>query len=217
MVAFLAVIAYFLVAYRAIPMRWRFGGATLVVLIALASGSEAYWERMQTILRPNEDYNTTAEVGRIEIWKRGLSYFARRPLTGVGANNFSMAEGTISPHASRQQFGVGVAWLAPHNSFVQILAELGAPGILLMVSIIYCAFRALSRGRAALAAAFPTAQPMGQALTGSLVGMLVGVFFLSHGYSAMLYSLIALVAGYAKAAKLAAAPAPVLVKRRRTW
>jgi O-antigen ligase len=217
MLAFLAVIAYFLIGYRSIPLRWRVTGVALVVAVALGTGSEEYWERMRTLLHPSEDYNTTSEVGRIEIWKRGLGYFARRPLTGVGINNFGMAEGTISPLASRQQLGVGVAWLAPHNSYLQIMAELGLPGILLLLTMIYRGFRALSTGSAVMAPISPTARPLGQALTASMIGLLVGVFFLSHAYSSMLYTLFALVAGYAKSAQLIAAPAAVQPRRRRSW
>jgi O-antigen ligase len=216
LLAFMAVIAYVLVGYGSIPVRWRVGGVAVVALIAIGSASEAYWERMQTILRPSEDYNTTSEVGRIEIWKRGLGYFARYPLTGVGPDNFGVAEGTISPLAARQQLGQGVAWLAPHNSFVQVLAELGLPGFLLFLSVIYGAFRNLAKGSAVLASTEPTGRPLGQALTASLIGVLVGIFFLSHGYSAMLYAVIALAVAYGKSARLlAAAPSPA--RRRRAW
>ena len=69
------------------------------------------------------------------------------PLLGVGPGNFQTAEGTLSPLAERQQYGVGVRWNAAHNSFVQIGAELGFPGLALFVAVIVSAFVALRRGR----------------------------------------------------------------------
>ena len=71
------------------------------------------------------------------------------PLFGVGPEQFPAAEGTLSPFAERQQFGIGVRWNAAHNSFIQIGAELGLPGLALFIAIIASAFAALRRaGRA---------------------------------------------------------------------
>jgi O-antigen ligase len=129
----------------------------------------------------DSDYNHTSETGRLQIWSRGIGYMLDNPVLGVGPGNFQTAEGTLSPLAQRQQFGIGVRWNAPHNSFVQVGAELGIPGVLLYVAVIGSAFRAL-RGSAALT----------PALTASLLGFVVGSFFLSLAYSEMLYTLVAL-------------------------
>jgi len=82
---------------------------------------------MHTIIKPEEDYNRTAEEGRVKIWKRGIGYMMLHPVFGVGAANFPVAEGTISPLAGRTEVGLGVKWGAAHDSFVQIGAELGIP------------------------------------------------------------------------------------------
>jgi O-antigen ligase len=105
----------------------------------------------------------------------------QNPVLGVGPGNFQTAEGTLSPLAERQQFGIGVRWNAPHNSFVQIAAELGIPGLSLYVAMIASAFFALRRSAA-----------LTPALTASLLGFVVGSFFLSLAYSEMLYTLVAL-------------------------
>jgi O-antigen ligase len=98
-----------------------------------------------------------------------------------------VAEGTLSPLAERQQYGVGVRWNAPHNSFVQVGAELGFPGLALYIAVIGCAFVALRHGGG-----------IGPALTASLLGFVVGSFFLSLAYSEMLYTLVALAVGLQK-------------------
>ena len=107
---------------------------------------------MGTIMS-DADYNRNDESGRMQIWQRGVGYMLRYPILGVGPGNFQTAEGTLSPFAQRQQFGVGVRWNAAHNSFVQVGAELGLPGLILFVAIIATAFRALRRsGRRASSA-----------------------------------------------------------------
>ena len=55
------------------------------------------------------------------------------------------AEGKLSPFAARQQLGIGVRWSAAHNSFIQVGAELGIPGLVLFLGIIASAFGALRR------------------------------------------------------------------------
>src|SRR2546422_9855684 len=100
---------------------------------------------MQTTVRPDRDYNTTSETGRLKIWERGLNYMAGRPVLGVGAGNFPVAEGTISPLARLQERGIGVRWGAAHNSFLQVGAELGIPGLLLFIGLIATTFMSLRR------------------------------------------------------------------------
>jgi O-antigen ligase len=117
----------------------------------------------------------------MQIWKRGIGYMLANPLLGVGPNNFPTAEGTLSPLAQRQQYGIGVRWNAAHNSFVQIGAETGLPGLALFIAMIASGFAALRRAPA----------PLTPALTASLIGFVVGAFFLSLAYSEMLYTLLA--------------------------
>jgi O-antigen ligase len=81
-----------------------------------------------------------------------------------------------------------VRWNAPHNSYVQIGAELGFPGFVLYLAAIASAFAALRRSGGDLA----------PALTASLLGFAVGSFFLSLAYSDMLYTLVALAVGLQK-------------------
>jgi O-antigen ligase len=147
------------------------------------------------------DYNQTEESGRRQIWSRGIGYMLDNPLLGVGANNFVVAEGTLSPLAARQQFGVGVRWNAAHNSFVQIGAELGIPGLLIFIALLVSAVAGLigsARQRRRNLAFRGRVLELRQALTASLIGFVVGAFFLSLAYHEMLYTLIALAAGIAK-------------------
>jgi putative inorganic carbon (HCO3(-)) transporter len=187
-IALAAVAAFILVRYSAISLRWRLSATALVGIVVVMTASDHYWQQMGTITSEN-DYNHTSETGRLQIWNRGIGYMLANPLLGVGPNNFPVAEGTLSPLAERQQYGIGVRWNAAHNSFVEIGAETGVPGLILFIAMIASGFTALRRaGSAAL-------RP---ALTASLIGFVVGAFFLSLAYSEMLYTLLALAIGLRK-------------------
>jgi O-antigen ligase len=198
-IALSAVAAFILLKYSAIPVRWRLSATALVAIVVLTTASDHYWQQMGTITSQS-DYNHTSETGRMQIWSRGIGYMMSNPILGVGPNNFPAAEGTLSPLAERQQYGIGVRWNAAHNSVVQIGAEAGLPALTLFVAIFASAFAALRRsGRAepALAAAIAR-PPLTPALTASLIGFVVGAFFLSLAYSEMLYTLVALAVGLRK-------------------
>jgi len=206
--ALLAMVAFLLFRYTAVGAMVRALTAAIVVITLVATGSDKYWTQMETILHPEEDYNRTADNGREMIWRRGISYMLKYPLFGVGGDNFGVAEGTISPLASLQQYGIGVRWNAAHNSFVQTGAELGIPGLLLLLAVIGSAFASLRRvGQLHAKSRVRERGPpqLAQALASSLVGFVVGAFFLSLAYSEMLYTLAGLAVALAKVTSLGSA------------
>ena len=125
-------------------------------------------------------------------------------MLGVGVNNFPVAEGTISPLARRQERGIGVRWGAAHNSFIQVGAELGIPGLLLFVGVIASAFASLARVARNARRTGPAGigvSRLAQSLMAALVGFVAGAFFLSLAYADMLYTLVALAIALAKVAR----------------
>ena len=185
-IALAAVASFVVLRFSAIPLGWRLSATALVLVVLLATASDQYWQQMGTITS-DQDYNHTSETGRLQIWSRGIGYMLDNPLLGVGPGNFQSAEGLLSPLAQRQQFGIGVRWNAPHNSYVQVGAELGFPGLVLYVAVIASAFFALRHGGR-----------LTPPLSAALLGFVVGSFFLSLAYSEMLYTLIALAVGLRK-------------------
>ncbi|MBV1880908.1 MAG: O-antigen ligase family protein [Pseudomonadales bacterium] len=73
-------------------------------------------ERFQTIFNAGEDESFQ---GRTRAWRQGLAMVSWYPLTGVGKSQWDEHHGK-----------------APHNSYVQIMAELGIPGIILFVWVV---------------------------------------------------------------------------------
>lgn len=204
----IAVVAFMVLRFRTFSSKARYGVAAAVLSLLLLAGNETYWELMRTLLNPQEDYNWAgqSEGGRIEVWKRGIGYMLQRPLTGVGAHAFPVAEGTISPLAGRQAYGVGLKWSVAHNSFIEIGAELGVLGLICFVLLLMAAFRTcarLGRGEADPGGAGAARAALGQAFCATLVGYLVSGFFLSQAYSAYLYATLGIIIGLAKLAPVA--------------
>ena len=205
--AFLAIAAFILVGFTTISGRARVGGLVLILGVLSATASDRYWTQMQTIVRPHEDYNLSDETGRVKIWKRGIGYMLDRPAVGVGMGNFQTAEGTLSSLARMGEYGRGVRWGAAHNSFVQIGAELGFPGLLLFIVLIVSLFAALRRVARGATRADPASKDLArlaQSLMAAFVGFVVGGFFLSLAYSDMVYTLAALSLALTKVARMQA-------------
>ena len=147
---------------------------------------------MDTILHPTQDYNWVgnAEGGRMSVWKRGIGYMVDHPLTGVGAGAFSVAEGTISPLAKVQEYGVGTE-VVGGPQFVRAGwrgTRVSGPRCF-SGSAVCRAWPSAARGGAGTRRSVTRrAAAMGDALAASLVGFAVSGFFLSEGYSAYVYS-----------------------------
>lgn len=214
-IALVATAGFVVLRYSAIPFGRRIAATVLVAVILVGTASEQYWQQMGTILS-DADYNRTYESGRIPIWKRGVGYTMRHPLLGVGPDNFRTAEGTLSEFADRQQFGIRVRWNAPHNSYVQVGAELGVVGLVMFLTMIATAFVALRQARPDERISDGPQDrltQLTQVLTASLIGFVVGAFFLSLAYSEMLYTLLGMAVGLRKVAGAGVIPSVAGVAR----
>jgi O-antigen ligase len=206
--AVLAVGGYLLAWYRGMRVGFRIAATGLIALVFITAASDSFWSKMTTILSPDQDYNVTAESGRVQVWKRGVGYMLSHPVLGVGAGNFPVAEGTISPLLHDMAPDQGLKWSAAHNSYLEVGAELGVPGLLLFLAMLWRTFRGLSRvaGRTPPARS-PPPGPLSQTLTAALIGYVVGAFFLSLAYRDLLYVLIALAVGLHKVVTTPPTPA----------
>lgn len=198
--ALAAVGIAFLVRSRMLSWPKKSALVAFAALLAGVAGSGEYWDRVESIFtNPTEDYNFQAREGRIEIWKRGLSYTADHPVTGVGFGNFPVAEGH-----TLENLGYGVKWSTAHNAYILVMAELGVPGLLVFLLIIgsiaktvrHCGTRKLSGRARASPAGFDLAAiaVLADATALSLVGYVVGAFFLSAAYNVAFVFLITMAA-----------------------
>jgi O-antigen ligase len=210
----LAVAVYISIVFRAIPTKVRITAAVVGTSALLLFASAEYWTQMRTLLNPTEDYNWSSETGRRNVWKRGIGYMLGSPILGVGVDQFYTAEGRLSDIAqARSEVGSGFKWSAPHNSFIQVGAELGVTGLVLFLGAIIASIVAMSRIRRSPFASGRPGSPeeaLGQAVIGGLIAFCVAGFFLTQAYSLILHALLALAIGMAKSY-----PVPKRMRSRR--
>lgn len=176
------------------------GGVFVLVLGLMIAAPPGYWQQMETILSPKEDYNWSDPTGRRQIFLRGLGYIASRPVFGLGINNFARAEGTIGPMARNHVAGTGLRFVAPHNTPLQIAAEMGVPALLIWLSIPFIGVFVLPRHRRRLAhnSEDPDERFLYHACTylpAMWTGFLVSSVFVSFAYLSPYYILVAYTGG----------------------
>lgn len=180
---------------------WKRIGVILVGAAGLFfAAPEGYWDRMETITEPTEDYNWTDYYGRRQVALRGIDYMLENPVFGVGMGNFPRADAMLAAEAD---IAGHQKWRAPHNSYVQIGSELGVTGLLLWSSLVFGGMFSLVRIRRRLPRSwlrggherrflylFAVYMPV------TLLGFAVTSFFLSFAYLVPVYLLAALLVGY---------------------
>jgi O-antigen ligase len=199
--AFLALLAGLLVTVTslgAIKLRWRVTAIAVVATAFIGGTSEQFWKRMDMAVDTGTDYNLTSPTGRVQVWKRGIGYMMDRPILGVGAGNFATAEGRLSEYAAGLRSRSGsIKWSAAHNSFVQVGAELGVPGLVFFSAALFgtmFALRRVSRPRKGVAVDLELVG-LASASIVALVIFTVGAAFLSLAYSDILFTLLAIAMG----------------------
>jgi O-antigen ligase len=134
-------------------------------------------------------------TGRTDIWTVGWRMVEDQPLLGVGAGNFPVASihYLLEPGSlMRTDFIVDNPKVA-HNTYLNVLAELGVVGLALFLAVI-----AFPLGWAARAVAFAARagdrqlEVLARAMVVVIVGLLAADFFGSRQYSKQLWLLLGL-------------------------
>ncbi|MFQ5745726.1 MAG: O-antigen ligase family protein [Gemmatimonadota bacterium] len=178
----------------------------LVVGITLvATAPVGYWDQMMTITKPKEDYNWTSKYGRREVTKRGFGYMMGHPFFGIGIDNFPRAEGSQMSSVVRDfqdRTGWHIKWSAAHNSFLQVGAELGFPGLILWSSLVFGSLFSMLRMRRRLPTTWARGDPEQRFLYHAttyfpvaIIGFISTSVFLSFAYLDPIYMLAAFVTG----------------------
>lgn len=186
----LIALAFVLLAGVWIAGRWR--PAMLVLLLGVALSGVGYFASGGA-----GDRLTLADQGsgRLDIWTIGWRMVEDRPVTGVGAGNFTTAAPRylLEPGRILRDEFIIVTPKVAHNIYLQVLAELGAVGLILFVSIL--GFSVVSAYTAA--GRFKrhddrTMELLSRGVLLALLGLLVADFFASEQYSKQLWLLLGL-------------------------
>jgi len=148
--------------------------------------------------------------GRTDLWTIGMRIAHAKPLTGVGAGNFTTSSihyllepGTIT----RSDFIVDTPKVA-HNTYLQVLTELGIPGLILLLTLILFSLRCGVRAwRAFERAGDADMGILCRALVAGLAGMLTAAFFVSAHVNKPLWLLLAIPPALLAIAESRSAPA----------
>ena len=167
------------------------------IFFIMQAGTD-YKERISTIF---EDVSSLqAGSGRMMVWKRGLVIASDHPILGVGPNCFSSAYGRYLDNGLfKGDLWSGAstgAWKVAHNSFLQVLVEMGIPGFLIFMAIIIYTFRNFKQLKILYSEGTVSERLESQviALEMAMVGYLACAFFLTHAYSSTMY-LICILSG----------------------
>jgi hypothetical protein len=212
-IGLIAVALYVLLRYRAIPSRVRLMVTVAGVALFLGFASDKYWTMMSTILHPTADYNYTDSEGRLEVWKRGVGYMLHSPIVGVGVAAYPIAEGGSDLALSQAAEGRGFKWSVAHNSFLETGAELGIPGLIAFIAMLWITGSTLTRisPRGRFAPWISRREmALAQMLIGSLIAFTVAGVFVSAENFAYLYFLLALSVGLIKIVRMRAKLAPAV-------
>jgi O-antigen ligase len=135
------------------------GAAVIAAVVVFISPNNPWSRRTQEATAYGEDISAR---GRIDAWRTGLNIAKERPFTGVGAGAFMIAWPEFAP-------GDAGPVRTQHNTFVQLLSELGIPAILLFVGAL--AAGALGMRRAAKVKS--TLQPYARGIEAGMAGFVV--------------------------------------------
>jgi O-antigen ligase len=131
--------------------------------------------------------------GRDDLWKIGLAMAGDHPALGVGSGNFTL----VSPMYGQKPFDlVYVNYVVDtpkvaHNTYLNILDELGIPGLVILGAIVAGALAAASRAvRAMSRAGDSTMETFGRAIVLASIGILIASFFFSGQYQKQLWLLL---------------------------
>ena len=205
--AFLGFIAMglaLLFMLKSISVAKRIGVVAFASLAVVLFAPQGYWDQMATLTSPRQDYNWSEVDGRKQVALRGMQYMLSHPFFGLGINNFPKAE-CLDPESEkvRQHVPGTRLWCtAPHNSYVQAGAELGIPGLILWLGLVFGSIPAMMRLRRRLPAAWArgTAEErllyLAPLYLGvAMVGFAVSATFVGFAWLDTVYYLAAMMAG----------------------
>jgi len=92
-----------------------------LLLVGLSYAPGPIQDRLESVLNAGSD---SSFQGRVRAWEQGVDMFTWYPITGIGKGQW------LDYHGRR-----------PHNSYVEIMAELGIAGIILFLMTLRLSFR----------------------------------------------------------------------------
>jgi O-antigen ligase len=182
-----------LVAGVVVAGRWRPVALVTAVLIALAAST--YFAAVAPVAARERVTSSQGGTGRSDIWRVGWRMVEAHPVLGVGVGNFAetSVQYLLRPgELSRSDLIAGTPKVA-HNTYLNVLAELGAIGALAFTAVIGFAMVCGTRAASLFARLDDrTMEILSRAWIVAVCGVLAADFFVSAEFSKQLWLLLAL-------------------------
>jgi O-antigen ligase len=173
--------------------RWRINALALAAVIGMTGF--LYFGYFASPDAASRITKVEGGTGRTDIWQVGWRMVQAHPVRGVGAGNFqtSSIHFLLEPGSiQRDEFIVDTPKVA-HNTYLQVLAELGIVGAALFVAILgFSLLCTLKAARIFERLGDTTLEVLSRALLVSLFGVLAADFFISQQFSKQLWLLVGL-------------------------
>jgi O-antigen ligase len=201
------VIALFVVFVLAVVFAGRARAQILGVSLVVASIAAIYL----ALLAPPHALGRLSDIrggggtGRTDLWAIATQVYKAHPILGIGLGNFTVvsANYAVLTDTDLPRADVVVSQRAPvHNTYLEIAAELGTVGILLLLGLFGVVFEGTRRGvRHAARHGQRALELMGRGLFVGAGGMLTAFFFLSAEYEKELWLTLGLLLAFANIAR----------------
>ena len=193
---FLGLCAVFLYCLARSPKKWVGLALIALILVVVPFVGSNYWDEISSIGKMDQG---TADL-RLEIWQIGLRMWRANPIFGVGPDNFRWMVGAYESTEQHEKFGRDLSGsIIAHSLFVELLAELGIAGALVLILLLVRTFKDLQQVvRSARPLASATSgdafalRCYADAVTGALIACLVNGAFLSLLYFSYLWLFVML-------------------------
>jgi O-antigen ligase len=173
--------------------RWR-GRAAIVALVA-ALCTLTYFAAFAAPDARDRITHFGGGAGRVDLWRIGWRMVEDKPVQGVGAGNFQSASPRylVRPGALVRDDFVLDRPKQTHNIYLQVLSELGVPGLALFLAIIFFSLSCGVRGARSFGGQGDAAmEVLCWGVTVAALGVLAADFFQSEQFSKQLWLLLAL-------------------------
>lgn len=185
-------------AFKRSSLVFRFWAVALTLgcVVMLGRPSSIFEKRTEESSYHGEDMSAR---GRVDAWRTGMEIAKARPLSGVGAGAFMIAWPDFAP-------GDAGPPRTEHNTFIQLVGELGFPALALFLI-------ALATGLVGAARATKTKlEPWARGVQCGLVGFAVCSLWGGLAFTWPLYLLLGAAWGVQRIARREAAAAPVTAR-----
>lgn len=177
----LACALVWLIARRALPVRAVVVTAAVAGVAALVFASTAQAELSRAFQEKSHIAGTNADT-RMLRWQAASRMLADNPVLGVGPGGFRQQYAAAGHNAE-----IDEQTPVAHNLFLEVAAELGVPGFVLLIGFVAVGFVASERALRRVAD-----RREAVAVQAGLIAVLVASIFLSEQYYLPLWSLVAI-------------------------